>query len=87
MHELETIDIELAIGERVILFLLLFAVAFAAIFLLLPFVTVRTLWKELPKKFTLGVYFACLGVGFMLFEVFLIQRLTLMLGYPTYSCR
>lgn len=30
-------------------------------------------------------YFAALGVGFMMFEVSLIQRLTLYLGYPTYA--
>src|SRR5262249_34748219 len=32
-----------------------------------------------------GIYFAALGVGFMFLEVSLIQRLTLFLGYPTYS--
>ena len=31
------------------------------------------------------MYFAALGVGFMFFEICLIQRLTLFLGYPTYS--
>src|SRR5262249_19936806 len=31
------------------------------------------------------VYFAALGLGFMLIEVSLIQRLTLFLGYPTHS--
>ena len=85
MHHLETIDTELAIGERVILLLLLFSALFAAVFLLLPFVAVRGIWKELPRKLVSGLYFSCLGLGFMLFEVFLIQRLTLMLGYPTYS--
>jgi hypothetical protein len=32
-----------------------------------------------------GSYFACLGVGFMLVEVGQLQRLTIMLGNPTYS--
>ena len=31
------------------------------------------------------VYFAALGFGFMFFEITLIQRLILFLGYPTYS--
>ena len=31
------------------------------------------------------VYFACLGLGFMFFEICLIQKLTLFLGYPTYT--
>src|SRR5262249_19694837 len=32
-----------------------------------------------------SLYFAALGVGFMFFEVPLIQMLTLFLGYPSYS--
>ena len=32
-----------------------------------------------------AIYFAALGLGFMFFEVSLIQQLTLFLGYPTYS--
>ena len=32
-----------------------------------------------------AVYFAALGLGFMFFEITMIQRLVLFLGYPTYS--
>jgi hypothetical protein len=39
----------------------------------------------LPRKGTSAVYFAALGLGFMFFEVTLIQKLILFLGYPTYS--
>ena len=85
LHELQTVDTEMAIGERIILLLLLFAATFAGIFLLLPFIAIRKTWAELPKKRISGLYFSSLGMGFMLFEVYLIQRLTLMLGYPTYS--
>jgi hypothetical protein len=79
------VDPEDAIGERLLLFLLGIALVFAAVFLLLPFVTVRRTWQALPRKLTSGVYFGSLGLGFMLFEIALIQRLTLLLGYPTYS--
>ena len=61
------------------------AVVFAAVFLLLPFVVVRRQWRALPAKGISAVYFAALGLGFMLFEITMIQRLTRFLGYPTYS--
>jgi hypothetical protein len=79
------IDTEIAIGERVILLLLALATVLAAVFLLLPFVTMRKVWRALPRKSTSAVYFAALGFGFMFFEITLIQRLVLFLGYPTYS--
>jgi hypothetical protein len=82
---LDTEDPEDVIGERVLLLLLAIAVVYAAVFLLLPFVTVRRTWRALPAKGTSGVYFAALGLGFMFFEITMIQRLVLFLGYPTYS--
>jgi predicted membrane-bound spermidine synthase len=78
-------DWEDAIGERVLIALLIFVILFASVFLLLPFVTIRSVWREIPWKGRAGVYFAALGMGFMLLEVCLIQMLTLFLGYPTYS--
>ncbi len=61
------------------------AALLASVFLLLPFLAVRDVWRALPRKGTSAVYFAALGLGFMFFEITLIQRLTLFLGYPTYS--
>jgi hypothetical protein len=78
-------DQEDSVGERVIILLLVLAAALAAIFLLLPFVTMRKVWRSFPRKPTSAVYFAALGFGFMFFEITLIQRLILFLGYPTYS--
>jgi hypothetical protein len=72
-------------GERVLLLLLAIATVFAAVFLLAPFIFVRKRWRALPAKGTSAVYFAALGLGFMLFEITMIQRLVLFLGYPTYS--
>ncbi|HEY8543808.1 MAG TPA: hypothetical protein VIL36_02130 [Acidimicrobiales bacterium] len=78
-------DTEDATGERVLLLLLVIAAVLAGVFLLLPFVALKDTWKALPRKGTSAVYFASLGLGFMFFEVSLIQRLILFLGYPTYS--
>lgn len=74
-----------ATGERVLLFLLVFVTVFAATFLLLPFVMLRGEWRDVPFKLPAAVYFAAIGLGFMFFEVALIQQFTLFLGYPTYS--
>ena len=74
-----------AIGERVLLLLLTIAVLYAFVFLLAPFVLVRKQWRALPRKGTSAVFFAAIGLGFMLYEISMIQRLVLFLGYPTYS--
>src|SRR5690606_10466136 len=50
-------DSEIAIGERVILLLLVIATVMAAVFLLLPFVTMRKVWRALPRKANSAVYF------------------------------
>lgn len=78
-------DKENAVGERVLLLLLAVAVVLASVFLLLPFLTIRDTWRALPRKASSAAYFGCLGLGFIFFEIVLIQRLTLYLGYPTYS--
>jgi hypothetical protein len=73
------------IGERVLLLLLAVAILFAALFMLAPFFFVRREWRQLPSKGVSAVYFAALGLGFMFFEITMIQRLVRFLGYPTYS--
>jgi hypothetical protein len=78
-------DPEDTIGERVLLLLLGVAIVLAGIFLLLPFLRIRKTWMALPRKRMSGVYFAALGFGFLFFEITLIQKLILFLGYPTYS--
>ncbi len=81
-----TVDFrEYAIGERVLLLLLVIATLFAVLFLLLPFLVIRRQWKRLPAKGTSALYFAALGLGFMLFEITMIQMLVGYLGYPSYS--
>ncbi|MEX0663256.1 MAG: hypothetical protein WD598_00640 [Acidimicrobiia bacterium] len=78
-------DFEDAIGERVLLLLLGIAILMAAVFLLLPFARIRNVWVALPKKGRSALYFTMLGLGFIFFEIALIQRLIVFLGYPTYS--
>jgi hypothetical protein len=78
-------DFEEAIGERVLVLLLGISVLLAAVFLLLPFLAIRKTWSALPHKRRSATYFGLLGLGFIFFEVTLIERLTLFLGYPTYS--
>lgn len=85
LQPLQTLDPESGIGERVLLLLLGIAAVFALVFLILPFLAIRGDWKKLPRKPVSALYFACLGMGFLFFEITLIQRLTLFLGYPTYS--
>lgn len=79
-------DPEVSIGERVLLLLVGFAAVYAAVFLLLPFALDRRRGgSTMPGAATAVAYFAALGLGFMLFEITMIQRLTRFLGFPTYS--
>jgi spermidine synthase len=79
------IDFEDSIAEQVTLAFFIVVTILAAVFLLLPLWTIRGVWKALPYKGNTLVYFAALGLGFMFLEVAMIQKLTLLLGYPTYA--
>jgi spermidine synthase len=74
-----------AAGERVLLATLVAATVFAAACLALPLLFAGSAGAGGSLRWTAAAYFACLGIGFMLFEVALIQKLALVLGYPTYS--
>ncbi len=78
-------NVEEGVGERLLVVFLVLAGLLAAVFLLAPLILARRLWSSVPFKLESGVYFAALGLGFMFIEVCLIQKLTLFLGYPTYS--
>jgi hypothetical protein len=78
-------DPEDAKGERVLVLLLLFVTLFAGVLLLLPLVAIRDVWYRMPHKRHALAYFAALGLGFMFFEISMIQKFTLFLGYPAYS--
>ena len=86
-------DTEIAIGERLLLVLFAIGALVAGVMLWLPFAITRrrdasagTAPAPLaPGRGALFVYFAALGVGFMLVEISMIQRFALLLGYPTLS--
>jgi hypothetical protein len=84
-HSISGVDPEDQVGERVLLLLLGLAIVLAAVFLLLPFVAIRDRWVGLPRKGRSAIFFSAIGLGFFFFEITLIQRLVLFLGYPTYS--
>jgi spermidine synthase len=72
-------------GERVLMATLVAATVFAAISLVFPLAVARARRPTAIPRSTVAAYFSVLGAGFMLFEVALIQKLALILGYPTYS--
>ncbi len=76
---------EEGMGERLLLLFLALATVLAAVFLLTPLLALRATWRTIPHKLRTGIFFTALGMGFMFLEISLIQRLTLFLGYPTYS--
>jgi len=79
------VNIEEFLGERVLIVLLAIVTAFALAAALVPTLALGDRWRALPAKGWVGTYFAAIGLGFMLFEVAVMQRLTLLLGYPTYA--
>ena len=76
---------EAALGERVLLLLLAFATLLSVVFLLLPFFLIRKTWRQLPRKGFSALYFMAIGLGFIFFEIAMIQKMVLFLGFPTYS--
>lgn len=84
-HSLNSGDRENAVGERVLLLLLAASIVAAAALLLLPFIAIRDVWVKLPRKGLSAVFFAGVGLGFIFFEITLMQLLNLFLGFPTYA--
>jgi hypothetical protein len=74
-----------AAGERVLMATLVVAALFASACLALPLLVAESSGAPARLTWAVAAYFASLGVGFMLFEVALVQKLALLLGYPTYS--
>jgi len=82
-------DTEIAIGERLLMVLIMIAVVVASAFLWLPFALTRRRGADRPPRVPgrgrIFVYFASIGLGFMFIEISMIQRFSLLLGYPTLS--
>jgi len=79
-------DISEEWGYLLLFAMLIQACIFGLIVILLPVIVKRkTLFKK--RRGTVGIilYFAGLGLGYMLIEIYLIQRLAVFLSNPTYS--
>jgi SAM-dependent methyltransferase len=74
-----------AMGQIVLVLLGLVLTLLGGLFILGPLLPGRL--PDVPKRAALGVlgYFLAIGLGFMLFEISLMQRFVLFLGHPTYS--
>jgi len=75
------------LGTFVLLSLLLLSFLLSAAFILGPLVLVRNRLRSLETRPTLAwlLYFACLGAGFIIVEVTLVQKTILFLGHPVYA--
>jgi hypothetical protein len=76
-----------ALGQIVLGLLVVSLSALGAVLILGPLLVMRRRQADVPGRERLGIlcYFLAIGLGFMLFEISLIQRFVLFLGYPTYS--
>lgn len=57
----------------------------AALLIFLPLRKLRADGVRTPGTIRIFLYFAALGLGFMLFEIALMQKLVIFLGHPTYA--
>lgn len=75
------------LGTFVLFALLAVALLATLLFILGPLLLVRRRINPLPLRLRLSwlLYFACLGVGFILVEVVLIQKCILFLGHPVFA--
>jgi hypothetical protein len=79
-------DLELRpVAEITLLMLLVQAAGVAAVLILLPLASFDRKRLRVPRRWTFLVYFAALGLGFILIEIVLLQRFTLFLGQPIYT--
>ncbi|HLG15357.1 MAG TPA: hypothetical protein VJH03_12765 [Blastocatellia bacterium] len=75
------------LGTFVLFALLVFTTLLVIVFILGPLVLVRRRVFSAGKRgnFSFVVYFACLGAGFIIVEVAMIQKFILFLGHPVYA--
>jgi hypothetical protein len=76
-----------ALGQIVLLVLLVSMSLLGGLLILAPLLLFRRRGLVVAGRPAVGIlaYFVALGTGFMMFEISLIQRFVLFLGYPTYS--
>ncbi|HRE40505.1 MAG TPA: hypothetical protein PLG90_04155 [Ignavibacteria bacterium] len=72
------------VAETTLIVILIQSILVAGFFILLPLKLVKDKGdNKFNKKFL--VYFACLGLGYIMIQVCLIQKFTLFLGQPVYT--
>src|SRR6478672_719499 len=73
------------VAEVTLLFLLVQSIVIAGILILLPLIKFARQGLGAPNRGSFLVYFAGLGLGFIMIEIALLQRFTLFLGQPVYT--
>jgi SAM-dependent methyltransferase len=73
------------IAEVTLLVLLVQSVVIAAVLILLPLMKFSRQGLNVPNRGSFLIYFAGLGLGFIMIEIALLQRFTLFLGQPVYT--
>ncbi|MHC4975527.1 MAG: spermidine synthase family protein [Planctomycetota bacterium] len=73
------------VAELTLIVLLIESIIIASIFILLPLIKFQREGLRSAGTMRWLTYFACLGVGFILIEIVLIQRFTLFLGQPVFT--
>jgi hypothetical protein len=72
-------------GIIALIILLIQTILVSAVLIVMPLLQFHREGLRVPHKFKFIVYFSGLGLGFMLVELSLMQKLSLMMGHPTYS--
>ena len=73
------------VAEVTLLVLLAQSIVIAAILILLPLLKFSRQGLSVPNRGRFLIYFAGLGLGFIMIEIALLQRFTLFLGQPVYT--
>lgn len=75
------------LGTLVLFWLILISTGLVLLFILLPLAVARggAMSGDTSGKLSLLSYFLCLGAGFIIVEVTLIQKFVLFLGHPVYA--
>jgi len=73
------------IAEVTLIVLLVQSIVVAAVLILLPLLKFSRQGLRVPHRGSFLIYFAGLGLGFIMIEIALLQRFTLFLGQPVYT--
>ena len=80
-----TYHTDFPIGHLVLLGSMVLILLMAGVMILLPLLKLGSEGERTPGAWRYFLYFAALGLGFMLVEVALMQKLVIFLGHPTYA--